>query len=66
MIFRDLFELSNYINRFINMGMGHCKPMLDRRGCNCGIGPVPIGDPGEGERISSDGSMVYLSARRME
>ena len=66
MIFRDLFELRAYLNRFVEMGLGHCRPMLDRRGCACGDGPVPIGDPGEGERVSGDGSMVFLSCRRME
>lgn len=66
MIFRDLFELQGYVNRFIENGLGHCRPMLDRRGCDCGQTPVPLGDPGDGERVSADGSMVFLSCRRME
>ena len=66
MIFRDLFELRAYVLRMIELGMGHAQPMLDRRGCDCGTGPVPIGDPGEGERVSADGSMVFLTCRRME
>ena len=66
MIFRDLFELRAYVDRFITIGLGHCQPMLDRRGCDCAQGPVPLGDPGDGERVSADGSMVYLTCRRME
>lgn len=66
MIFRDLFELKAYVSRFIDAGLGHCKPVLDRRGCECGASPVPLGDPGDGERVSADGSMVFLSCRRME
>ena len=66
MIFRDLFELKAYVSRFIELGLGHCQPMLDRRGCDCGDGPVCLRDPGEGERVSADGSMVFLSARKGE
>lgn len=66
MIFRDLFELRAYVDRFITIGLGHCQPMLDRRGCACGIEPAPLGDPGEGERVSADGQSVYLSVRLME
>ena len=66
MIFRSTFDLRDYAQRFINLGLGHARPMLDRRGCDCATGPVPLGDPGEGERVSADGSMVYLSCRRME
>ena len=66
MIFRSLFDLRAYLDRMIDMGIGHARPMLDRRGCDCATGPVPLGDPGEGERVSADGSMVYLSCRRME
>ena len=66
MIFRDLSDLKQYVDRLVNLGLSHCQPMLDRRGCNCATGPVPLGDPGEGERVSADGSMVYLSCRRME
>ena len=66
MIFRDCFELKQYIDRMVLMGLGHARPMLDRRGCDCGTGPVPLGDPGDGERVSADGSTVFLSARRME
>ena len=66
MIFHDLTELKQYIDRMVGLGLGHARPMLDRRGCDCGTGPVSIGDPGEGERVSADGSMVFLSCRRME
>ena len=66
MIFRDCFELKQYIDRMVLMGLGHARPMLDRRGCDCGNGPVPLGDPGDGERVSADGSMVFLSARKGE
>lgn len=66
MIFRDLFGLRDYVLRMIELGMGHAQPMLDRRGCECGKGPGAIGDPGEGERVSADGSQVYISCRRME
>ena len=66
MLFHDLNELKRYIDRMVGLGLGHARPMLDRRGCDCGTGPVPLGDPGDGERVSADGSMVFLSARRME
>lgn len=66
MIFRDLFSLQQYVVRMIELGFGHCRPTLDRRGCDCGTGPVPIDDPGEGERVSADGSTVFLTCRRME
>lgn len=66
MIFRDVIELKSYVDRAVSLGLGHCRPMLDRRGCECGQSPVPLGDPGEGERVSSDGSMVFLTARRQE
>ena len=66
MLFHDLTELKQYIDRMVLMGIGHVRPMLDRRGCDCAQGPVPLGDPGDGERVSTDGSMVYLTCRRME
>ena len=66
MIFRDLSELKSYIDRLVMMGLGHARPMLDRRGCDCGTGAVPLGDPGDGERVSADGSQVFLSCRRQE
>ena len=66
MLFHDLNELKQYIDRMVGLGLGHARPMLDRRGCDCGTGPVPLGDPGDGERVSADGSMVFLSCRRME
>lgn len=64
--FRDVLELKAYVDRFVNLGLGHCQVKLDRRGCDCGKGPVPLGDPGEGERVSADGSTVFLTCRRME
>lgn len=66
MIFRSLFDLRAYLDRMIDMGIGHAKPVLDRRGCDCASGPVHLGDPGDGERVSADGSQVYISCRRME
>ena len=66
MRFRNLFDMREYLNRLIDLGLGNCRPLLDRRGCACGQGPVPLGDPGEGERVSADGQSVYLSCRRME
>ena len=66
MIFRSLFDLRDYAQRLIDIGIGSAQPMLDRRGCDCGQGPVALGDPGEGERVSTDGSMVFISCRRME
>lgn len=32
MIFRSTFDLRDYAQRFINLGLGHARPMLDRRG----------------------------------
>ena len=66
MIFHDLTELKQYIDRMVGLGLGHARPMLDRRGCACGNEPAPLGDPGDGERVSADGSQVYLTCRRME
>ena len=48
MIFRDLSDLKSYVDRLVNLGLSHAQPMLDRRGCDCGHGPVAIGDPGAG------------------
>ena len=66
MRFRNLFDMREYLDRLIDLGLGNCRPLLDRRGCACGQGPVPLGDPGAGERVSADGSMVFLTCRRME
>lgn len=51
MRFRNLFDLREYLDRLIDLGLGNCRPLLDRRGCACGREPVPLGDPGEGERV---------------
>ena len=64
--FATVLELRDYAQRFVDLGLGGAVPMLDRRGCDCGQGLVRIGDPGEGERVSEDGSMVFISCRRME
>lgn len=53
MIFHDCFELRAYADRFINLGLGHARPMLDRRGCACGNEPTPLGDPGDGDGVES-------------
>ena len=66
MRFRNLFDMREYLDRLIDLGLGNCRPLLDRRGCACGQGPVPLGDPGEGERVSADGQSVYLTVRLME
>jgi len=66
MIFRDMLDLKRFVDRMINLGLGSAQPMLDRRGCDCGQGSVPLGDPGDGERVSADGSMVFITCRRME
>ena len=66
MIFRSVFDLRDYAQRFVGLGLGHARPMLDRRGCDYASGPVHLGDPGDGERVSADGSQVYISCRRME
>ena len=66
MLFHDLNELKQYIDRMVGLGLGHARPMLDRRGCARGDEPTPLGDPGDGERVSADGSMVFISCRRME
>jgi hypothetical protein len=64
--FRTLYDLRAYAERLIALGLGLAQPMLDRRGCDCKTGLLAIGDPGEGERVSDDGSQVYLTTRRME
>ena len=66
MRFRNLFDMREYLVRLIDLGLGNCRPLLDRRGCACGQGPVPLGDPGGGEPGSTDGQSVSLSCRRME
>lgn len=66
MIFRDLFELKAYVSRFIELGLEHCQPMLDRRGLEPGKGEVGLCLPPDGERVSEDGTKVYLSCRRVE
>lgn len=37
MIFRDLLDLKLYVDSLIYNGLGHCQPMLDRRGCDCAV-----------------------------
>ena len=66
MRFATLLDLQQYVDRLVRAGLGLAQPMLDRRGCECCSGPVPLGDPGDGERVSADGSMVFLTVRRME
>ena len=66
MRFRNLFDMREYLDRLIDLGLGNCRPLLDRRGCACGQGPVALGDPGGGGRVSADGRRGYLSCRRME
>ena len=39
MIFRSIFDLRAYLDRMIDMGIGHAQPVLDRRGCDCASGP---------------------------
>lgn len=64
--FLDCFAARDYFQRFIDLGVGAAQPMLDRRGCDCAQGAVPIGDPGDGERLSADRSQVFITCRRME
>ena len=64
--FRDCVAARDYFQRFIDLGLGAAQPVLDRRGCDCTHGPVPLGDPGDGERLSEDGAKVFVSCRRME
>ena len=65
MIFRTVLDLRDFAERCIAQGLSHAQPMLDRRGCDCDAGPAPLGDPGDGERVSADGKRVYLSCRRL-
>lgn len=66
MMFRTIYDLRDYAQRFIDVGLGLAQPMLCRRGCDCSHGEVTLGDPGDGERVSADGSKIYVSARIME
>ena len=43
MIFRSVFDLRDYTDRLIGLGLGSSQPMLDRRGCDCGVSPAPAG-----------------------
>lgn len=66
MIFRTIYDLRDYAQRLIDAGLGLAQPMLCRRGCDCSQREAGLGDPGDGERVSADGSKVYLTARVME
>ena len=64
--FNKLTDLKKYVDGLVLLGLGHAQPMLDRRGCDCSSGPAPLSDPGDGERVSEDGTKVYLTSRVKE
>ena len=61
MMFRTIYDLRDYAQRFIDVGLGLAQPMLCRRGCDCSQSEVRLGDPGDGHcRTSYEHSMAHL------
>lgn len=58
-------DLLNYLQRMQLIGLGHCQVGLCRRGLDL-HDVLHLVVPCDGERVSEDGSTVYLSARRIE
>ena len=59
-------EGAEYMHRMQAIGLGKADLHHCRRGCDCKMDEPPLNDPGEGERVSADGTKVYLTSRRME
>ena len=62
----DVSDLAAYFAHMERMGLGHCKAGLCRRGMDLTKDVLSLVIPIDGERVSEDGSTVYLSARRVE
>ena len=60
------FQVQQFAAQICGMGLGHTDAMLCRRGMESGKGEVELCLPPDGERVSEDGTKVYLSCRRME
>ena len=58
-------DILRYLQRMELTGLGHCKVGLCRRGLEL-RDVLNLVIPCDGERVSEDGSTVYLSARRIE
>lgn len=59
-------DVLNYLQRMQLIGLGHCRVGLCRRGLDVTRDVLSLVVPCDGERVSEDGSTVYLSARRVE
>lgn len=59
-------DLVAYFTRMQLVGLGHCQVGLCRRGLDVTREVLPLVVPVDGERVSEDGSTVYLSGRLVE
>ena len=62
----DVSDIAAYFNRMEQIGLGHCKAGLCRRGMDLTKEVLSLVIPIDGEQVSDDGSTVFLSARRVE
>lgn len=62
----DWFQVRQFAMQICEMGLGGTMTMLDRRGMEPGKEEVALCLPPDGERVSEDGTKVYLSCRRVE
>ena len=60
------FQVLQFALHVRDMGLINTDAMLDRRGLEPGKGEVGLCLPPDGERVSEDGTKVYLSCRRVE
>ncbi len=62
----DVNDLVGYFTGLQLVGLGKCRVGLCRRGVDVTQEVLSLVLPVEGERVSEDGTTVFLSARRVE
>ena len=62
----DVNDVVSYFTRMQLIGLGHCRVGLCRCGMDLTKDVLSLVIPIDGERVSEDGSTVFLSARRVE
>ena len=59
-------ELSRIANQRVMLGLGEQRVMLDKRGIDLTQQEIELNLPKEGDRMSADGLIGYLSGRVVE
>lgn len=59
-------ELATFAANRVSLGLGALDVCLDLRGLHLDRSKVPLSLPPDGERISADGTVGYLSGRLTE